>query len=111
DRLVEEWTVQHTPSEVTGTLQKSGVAAGPVMGVMDLMNDPHLNERDFIVEMDHPEVGLRRVAGLPARFGAIPKLAYSSAPLLGQHNQFVLGELIGIDQQRIGQLVNEKVIY
>ena len=81
------------------------------MGILDLMNNPHLNERDFVVEMDHPEVGLRRVAGLPARFGAIPKLAYFSAPLLGQHNQFLLGELIGIDQQRIEKLVNEKVIY
>ena len=111
DRLVEEWTAQHTPSEVTDILQKSGVAAGPVMGVIELMDDPQLNERDYIVEMDHPEVGLRRVAGLPAKFGAIPKLAYSPAPLLGQHNQFILGELIGIDQQRIEQLVNEKVVY
>ncbi len=111
DRLVEEWTGQLTPSEVADALQKLGVSAGPVMGIMDLMNNRHLNERDFVVEMDHPEVGLRKVAGLPARFGAIPKLAYFSAPLLGQHNQFLLGELIGIDQQRIEKLVNEEVIF
>ena len=111
DRLVEEWTAQHTPSEVTDILQKSGVAAGPVMGVIELMDDPQLNERDYIVEMDHPEVGLRRVAGLPAKFGAIPKLAYSPAPFRGHPNPVLLGELIGIDQQRIEQLVNEKVVY
>ena len=111
DQLISEWTTQHSPREVMGALQQVGVAAGPVMGVIDLMQDPHLLERGYVVEMDHPEVGPRTVAGLPAMFGAMPELAYLPAPLLGLHNQMVLGELIGIDDSEFERLVNVKAIY
>ena len=82
--------------------------AGPVMGVME---DPHLEERGFVVEMDHAEVGKRRVAGLPARFGAMPELAYSPAPLLGQHNGLVFGEVLGMPPNTLKTLKEQKAIY
>ena len=87
------------------------MAAGPVMGVMELMQDPHLEERGFVVEMDHAEVGKRRVAGLPARFGAMRELAYSPAPLLGQHNGLVFGEVLGLPPHTLEKLTEQKAIY
>jgi crotonobetainyl-CoA:carnitine CoA-transferase CaiB-like acyl-CoA transferase len=111
DRLVSDWTRQRAPQEVTDILQGAGIAAGPVKSIFDLMEDPHLNERGFIVEMDHLEVGRRRVAGLPARFSAMPQLAYSPAPLLGQHNSRIFGELLGIERAHFERLVKEKAIY
>lgn len=111
DRLLGGWTRCHTPEEMTHTLQAAGVAAAPVMSVFDLMADPHLAARGFVVEMDHPEVGPRTVAGLPARFGAIPALAYTPAPCLGQHTGAVLGDLLHLNSAEIRRLQAARVIY
>ncbi|MBI4234008.1 MAG: CoA transferase [Chloroflexi bacterium] len=104
DALITEWTRQHTPYEVTHALQAAGVAAGPVLDIVGLMIDPHLQERGFVVEMDHPEVGKRTVAGLPARFSAMPQLAYTSAPLLGEHNEAVFCGLLGMSKGEFARL-------
>ena len=111
DRLITEWTCQREPREVMRLLQKAGVAAGPVMSVVDLMHDPHLEERGFVVDMDHAEVGRRRVAGLPARFGAMPELAYSPAPMLGQHNSLVMTEILGVSEDELARLIERKAVY
>jgi crotonobetainyl-CoA:carnitine CoA-transferase CaiB-like acyl-CoA transferase len=111
DRTVAEWTAGRSPGEVTEILQGLRVPTGPVMSVIDLMADPHFVERGYAVEMDHPEVGTRTVAGIPARFGAMPELAYYSAPLLGQHNDSVFGELLAHSPERIQQLKLAKSIY
>ena len=105
------WTVTLSPRDAMHLLQGVGVAAGPVMSTFDLLEDPHFTERGFVVELDHPEVGLRAVAGLPARFSAMPDVAYFHAPLLGQHNDYVFGELLGLDADQMRQLADEKVIY
>lgn len=111
DRVVESWTRKHTSQEVTRVLQGAGVAAGPVQNVFDLIDDPHFNERDSIVNIDHPEVGTRRMLALPAKFSAMPKLAYSHSPLLGEHNAQVLGELLGNKPDRLKQLTDAEAIY
>ena len=104
DALVSEWTGDRTSVDVTHQLQSAGIAAGPVMDVIALMVDEHYRERGNIVEMDHTEVGLREVAGLPIRFSEIPRPAYYTAPLLGEHNDEVLCGLLGHLQDRIASL-------
>ena len=111
DSRVAAWTRRRSPWEATRILQAAGVPAGPVMSVTDLAEDPHLSQREFVVEMDHAEVGKRRVAGLPARFSAMPRLAYAPAPLLGQHNEWAFRELLGMAESEVGQLVEDRVIY
>ena len=111
DRTVSEWTAGRSPGSVTESLQALGVPAGPVMNVIELMADPHLLARRFAVEMDHPKMGKRTVAGLPARFGAMPELAYSSAPLLGQHNDSVFGDLLAYPEEHLQQLKQSKAIF
>ena len=108
DELIAKWTRQHTPYEIMHTLQEAGVAAGPVMGVLDLIADPHSQERGFTVEVDHLEVGPRMAAALPAKFSAIPQLAYGPAPCLGQHNQEVFQELLGFDEGEFQRLEEDK---
>jgi crotonobetainyl-CoA:carnitine CoA-transferase CaiB-like acyl-CoA transferase len=111
DAAVTGWTCGRTPYEAFHLLQAAGVAAGPVLGIPGLMDDPHLRERGFVVEMDHPEVGPRTVAGLPARFGAIPNLMYGPAPCLGEHNQSVYCGLLSLSAEEMGRLQEAKVIY
>jgi crotonobetainyl-CoA:carnitine CoA-transferase CaiB-like acyl-CoA transferase len=110
DGLLSEWTRRHTPVEVMHTLQAAGVAAGPVMNIPDLMDDPHLRSRGFVVEMDHPEAGRRTVAGLPAQFSAIPTLAYTPAPCLGEHNEQILCGLLARSRDELCELMAAKVV-
>ena len=81
------------------------------MNVVDLMTDPHMTARQFAIEMDHPEVGKRKVAGLPMKFSAMLQLPYFHAPLLGQHNDFVFGELLGYPPDRVQELKDRQAIY
>jgi benzylsuccinate CoA-transferase BbsF subunit len=111
DGLLGTWTRGYTPYEVMEKLQAVGVAAGPVLSIPGLMDDPHLQSRGFVVTMDHPEVGRRAVAGLPARFGAMPELAYAPAPCLGEHNAPVFDGLLHLGPDEIERLLAAKVIY
>ena len=92
-------------------LQEAGVAAMPVMNIADQFADPHLNERDTYAEIDHPHVGAEMLYGVPWRFSRTPGSVRNPAPLLGQHNDYVLSELLGMDEVGIARLVDEQVVY
>jgi crotonobetainyl-CoA:carnitine CoA-transferase CaiB-like acyl-CoA transferase len=111
DAAIGAWTRRQTPYEAMHALQAAGVAAGPVMNVTDLMDDPHLRERGFVVEVDHPEVGRRTVAGLPAKFSALPAPAYAPAPCLGEHNEEVLGGLLSLNPEEMQRLRADQIVY
>ena len=111
DRIISNWTMGSPPMEVAERLQGAGIAAGPVMDAVALLGDPHFRERGIIIEMDHTEVGTREVAGLPIRFSDIQRPAYYSAPLLGEHNDAVVGGLLGHDDAELEELKRSKAIY
>ena len=111
DEIVSEWALRRPSSEITHTLQDAGIAAGPVMDVVALMADPHFRARGTIIEMDHTEVGPREVAGLPIRFGDIPRPAYYTAPLLGEHNDAVFGGLLGHGADEVERMKESKAIF
>ena len=111
DEFIGDWTCRRSPEEVTRQLQGDGIAAGPVMEVMSLMVDPHFRERGNIIEMDHTEVGTREVAGLPIRFSDIPRPAYYTAPLLGEHNDDVFCGLLGHEHLEIDRLKDTRAIF
>jgi crotonobetainyl-CoA:carnitine CoA-transferase CaiB-like acyl-CoA transferase len=110
DEVLEAWTRQHAANEVTRLLQQAGIAAGPALDVAELLADPHLRARDFVVEVDHPEAGPRMTVGLPWKLGNVADRKYTHAPLLGEHNRYVFGELLGLSDDEIQDLINEKVI-
>ena len=111
DAIIEKWTTARPPMDAAHILQSAGVAAGPVMDAAALMSDPHFRERGSIVEMDHPEVGRREVAGLPMRFSAMPRPAYYPAPRLGEHNGAVIGDLLGRPPSEVERLKGAQAVY
>ena len=111
DELIGDWTCRQSPEKVTQLLQGERIATGPVMEVMSLMVDPHFRERGNIIEMDHTEVGTREVAGLPIRFSDIPRPAYYTAPLLGEHNDDVFCGLLAHDSHEIDRLKDACAIF
>jgi benzylsuccinate CoA-transferase BbsF subunit len=111
EAIVEEWTSGLEPMAVTERLQQAGVAAFPPMPNYMLDDDPHLAARNYWVEKQHPEVGVRRHAGIPWRMSETPCEVWRAAPTLGQDNNYVFGELLGMSSQQIADLVERNVIY
>ena len=76
-------------------------------GGLELFSDPHLKQRGFAEEVTHPVIGRRKVINVPWRFSTTPPQVTSYAPLLGEHNEYVFGELLGMPQEEIQRLVAE----
>jgi benzylsuccinate CoA-transferase BbsF subunit len=110
DKLIGEWTRNYTHYEVMEMLQKVGVMAGASLDVEEVVTDPHLRERGFIVKIDQPNIG-RTWPGLPWKQTDTLKGNYQPAPALGQHNDYVFGELLGMPKDEIARLVEEQVIF
>jgi len=110
DRLVEGWTREHTAEEVMTLLQEQGVAAGVVQNASDLANDPQLKARDFFVELDHPELGKTISDATPIRLSDTPAGYVRAAPVQGQDNDYVYGNLLGMSEDEIAELRQQGVI-
>jgi crotonobetainyl-CoA:carnitine CoA-transferase CaiB-like acyl-CoA transferase len=111
DALITNWTSQRTPYEVMEMLQAAGVAAMPVMNLEDQFRDPHLRAREIHLESEHPKVGLEFLHGIPWRMSDTPGRIRRPAPLLGEHNQYIFGDLLGLPAAEIQRLVAAGAIY
>ena len=109
DGLIESWTLQHSAEEVMARLQREGVAAGVVANGRDQNEDPHLAAREFYREMEHPEIGRHRYLMPPFRLSKTPVGPVRPAPCLGQHNEHVYQEILGLGDEGLVSLLNEGV--
>jgi benzylsuccinate CoA-transferase BbsF subunit len=109
--IIDEWTLTRTPVEVMEALQPAGVAAMPVYGGEEIVNDRHVLARGLIEEVEHPLMGKKKVLGPPWRLSKTPARIIRHGPLLGQHNDYVLGDLLGMSKQEIERLTAEQVLY
>jgi benzylsuccinate CoA-transferase BbsF subunit len=111
DGIVTAWTSRHDRWEITGQLQAAGIAAAPVMDMKDVAEDPHMNERGFFVQMEHPEIGQYKHAGIPWQLSATPLSVRSAAPCMGQDNEYVVCELLGRSHDEFERLLEKGVLY
>jgi crotonobetainyl-CoA:carnitine CoA-transferase CaiB-like acyl-CoA transferase len=81
-----------------------------VLGVGELLDDEQLKARGFVVEVDHPESGPRKTVGLPWKIGGLPEPDYRRAPLMGESNDYVLKELLGLADGEIDDLKSKDVL-
>lgn len=109
DRLVGEWTSQFTPQEVMEQLQAAGVAAGVVNTLGDLFGDPQLTHRRIWRELPHAELETFHYEAPPYDLSETPADLHPS-PLLGEHNRYVLGEILGMADAEIDELIKQGVI-
>jgi len=111
DKLVGQWTAKYSPGEVTEILQRAGVAAAPFLISKEQYHDPHFKERGIFVEVNHPKSGREVFYGIPCKLSDTPGEVRASGPLLGQHNEYVFKELLGLSQGDFEHLVEEKIIF
>lgn len=111
DRLMEEWTINYRYQELMELLQEAGVAAMPSFKAKDLFTNPHLIAREAITEVTHPVLGTRKTIAPPWKLSETPARISRPAPLLGEHNEYVFGELLGMSTKEQEQLKLEEVIF
>jgi len=87
------WLQERTKQEVWEAAQSVQMLSAPIYTPEDLLKDPHYNERDFWVDIDHPVTGRVKYPGAPFKMLETPWQIMKPAPLLGQHNQDVFGKL------------------
>jgi benzylsuccinate CoA-transferase BbsF subunit len=108
---VTAWTITRDPFDAMRALQAAGVAAYPPQMNKELDADPHLNARGIFVEKEHPEVGVRRHVGIPWRMSDTPCEVRRAAPVMGQDNDYVFGELLGYSSDQIADLAAREIIH
>lgn len=107
--MVEQWTEQHDKFAVMKAMAGNGVPCGAVFDTQDILSDEHLRGRGMIVEIDHPQRGAMPFPGSPVRLEDSPT-EVTAAPLLGQHNREVFGELLGFDDAELKRLADSGVV-
>jgi crotonobetainyl-CoA:carnitine CoA-transferase CaiB-like acyl-CoA transferase len=110
DRYINKWTSGKAPEDVADGLQQAGVAAGVVQNAEDLANDPHLTEAGFFASLDHPLLGEIKTDTYPVNFENFGKETWKASPLLGEANQYVFEELLGMNKATIESYIEKGVI-
>ena len=105
DRNLARWTSSRPPKEVMDLLQLEGVPAGVVQRSSDLLQDPQLAHRGFFRYMDHAEMGNIPYTGHQFRISGHDSGPRSPAPIMGQHNELVLREVLGMSDDEITEAI------
>ncbi|MGH8709823.1 MAG: formyl-CoA transferase [Burkholderiales bacterium] len=102
-RLLTEFASHYTKRELMAVLNELDVPCGPIMSTEDLANDEHVKLRNMYVALDHPQRGTWYNIGMPIKLS--DSLAdIKRSPLLGEHTEEILKEVLGYDDSRIASL-------
>ncbi|MFS0574295.1 CoA transferase [Sporosarcina sp. 179-K 3D1 HS] len=108
DSLIETWTSRFGHYEAANLLQAAGVNAGPVLEVDEIVEDPFLE--GMFQEMTRELIGSHKYPSWPIKFSGERILQRTVAPMLGQHNEYVLSEILGLTDEEIQQLEQDDII-
>ena len=98
------------PAEIMEKLQKAGLHAGMVKKMKDLYSDPQLASRHQWWQVEHPEIGLHHYEGPPFLFSETPSNINRPSPCIGEHNELVFKEHLGLSDAEYERLVQDGVI-
>lgn len=106
---VTEWTLRHTKHEVMEIIGGAGVPAGAVFDIRDLIENEDMHRRGLMQTIRHPSRGNVVVPAWPVRFDG-QSIDVETAPLLGQHTDTVLDEMLGLSTDEIAGLRTDGAI-
>ena len=111
DVLIADWTRGRDRHEMMHLLQQTGVRAGAVQDAEDVNeHDPQMAHRDVFFEMDHPVIGPARFEGMPFSSTTFAPDLWRSGPLLGEDNEYVCTEILGLSTAEYAALVDTGVV-
>jgi len=109
--IIEEWLTHFASTdEVLERLEQFRVPSAPVLSPVDAIDHPYFRARGTVRDIVDPVLGQFSIPGFPLHFSAQPDLPDLVAPLLGEHNQQVLGEMLGYDASQVAALTAKGVL-
>jgi benzylsuccinate CoA-transferase BbsF subunit len=112
DELVTRWLSTRNADDAAAQLQGAGVCAHVSWHMEDIAADAHMRERGSLAEVSAPDIPKRLAVGAPARFGTTDEVGIRRlTPALGQDEDYVFGELLGMDSAQRRDLETREVIY
>jgi CoA:oxalate CoA-transferase len=110
DAVVEAWTSAHTRAEVFAATKRTRVPSAPVRDLVEVMNDAGMHGRGMLERIDHPDLGSIVIPTSPLRFHGADRVTTTPSPFLGQHNDEIYGEWLGLSAAEIAALRADGVI-
>jgi crotonobetainyl-CoA:carnitine CoA-transferase CaiB-like acyl-CoA transferase len=108
--VARAWVARHTVADALAQLDAIDVPAAKVQRIDETLADPQLIARGMVLEQDHPLLGKIQLPNLPFRFSDCDTTCTVPAPLLGQHNREVAGQL-GFGDAEIDAMERDGVLY
>jgi len=110
EKLISQWTGRRTPEEVMDLLQSAGVPSGVVANGRDLLNDPQLKHRKHFGKVDHEEIGTYTYERPAVHFSRVPFPEQRPSPMMGEHTEYVLSDVLGYTDDEIADFLINGVI-
>ena len=110
EAVVTAWTSTRTKAEVVATLKRFRVPCAPVRNAIEVMNDAHMHERGMLQHVEHPSLGDVILPNSPLRLHGADRTEAVASPFLGQHNQEVYGDWLGLGVEGVAALQREGAI-
>ena len=112
DDAIAAWTSTREANTAAAELQAAGIAAHVSWTTPEIAADPHLRARNAIVTVQEPDGKARAAVGVPMRLSKGPEIGiHSGTPKLGEHEDYIYGELLGMDSAARKALEDAEVIY
>lgn len=111
DELVSDWLSRHDADQIVARLQKAGVSAHVSWNMQDIADDPHLRARGTVTQVSADDLPPRPAVGALARFSRTDDVGiHRLTPALGQDEDYVFGELLGLSSSQRAELESREVI-
>jgi crotonobetainyl-CoA:carnitine CoA-transferase CaiB-like acyl-CoA transferase len=108
--FLAEWVSQWNADDLYRAAQEKRIPFAPVSTMGSLLESDHLKARGFFVEVTHPEAGRLTQPGAPYKLSGTPWQVRSPAPILGQHNQAVFCDRLGLPASELASLREAGVV-
>ena len=108
--VIEDTLKDYTMEEATQLVLSKGIPAGPILNIKQILEDPHVKEREMFVEMDHPTLGRITVNGCAIKLMDTKPSVRTPAPQLGQDNKAIYEGMLGMSEEEFAAL-HEKAVF
>jgi crotonobetainyl-CoA:carnitine CoA-transferase CaiB-like acyl-CoA transferase len=109
-KAVGEWMAARTADEIDAAFRACDAPGAPVMNGADLINHPHLLARDMVLTVDDPDLGPVRMQGVVPKFSKSPGKVRHTGQKLGQSNELIYKQLLGVPDDEYAALQKKAVI-